>query len=1407
MLLTKNALFVYALLVFAFSTNLFAADWPMWGCDASRGFASPEPLPEQLTLRWTRQLPAQRPAWPASQEKLQHDRTYHPIIVGGRVIVGSTVNDAVTAYATETGDEAWRFYTDGPIRFAPAADAGRVFAASDDGHLYCLRAEDGQLLWKFRGGPSDRRIIGNDRLISSWPIRGGPVVADGTVYFTASIWPFMGVFVHAVDAKTGARVWTNSETGSRWMTHPHGAPSFGSIVPQGYLAVAGDHLIVPGGRSLPAVFDRKTGELLHFQFGGKGSGGWSVTAHENFYAVGRDVLAMRDGSDIGSFPVDVLAPEVLISGNVAHAFGKDSFAEVQRKDRRGRNVTTTQFKPRESWPIADGAVTFMAMAGQRVFASDKSRVVSFDITAAHDSGKEQPPQWSAEIAGQPSGMLVGDGKLFVVTEDAKIICFADSAAEPRTHPLKTEPLQVKPSPLAGQILKQCETEGYAVAVGIGDGELVTQVVAGSQLHVIAIDPSVDKVQSLRRKMDTAGLYGERVAAHVGDVHSFDLPPYLADIIFAPDLPGDVDDVVATAVALYPALRPYGGVLVLAMSDNQHDVFTRAVAEAKLANADVSRSGDLTVVRRVGPLPDTGGWTHQYADASNTLISEDRRVKAPLGLLWFGGPSNDEILPRHGHGPSPQVAGGRLVIEGPDMLRCVDVYTGRVLWEKELPGLGQYYNTTRHFAGAGEIGSNYVTLPDAVYVVYGEQLLMLDAASGETKRTLRLDADDDNPQPAWGYLAASDDTLVCTTSPVTIGGAGRNDENKPVIPKDFKPVIRPGAKWDYLAGTDAEPDWMSPDFKPDKRWKSGEAGFGYGDGDDRTPLRDMPGRYTRVYIRKAFEGADASGARQMVLAVNYDDAMIAYLNGKEIVRAGVRKGRGKDAEGISSHEAQGYQAFDIDTFRELLLPGKNVLALEGHNVGQSSSDFSLDPYLLFKPGEDAVSSEPPEAPRRRRLADALLPAKYSSASRMLVTIDRHSGEIRWQRKAEYNFRHNAIAVADGKVFCVDSMTDDKLQLLKRRGIEPAAPPRLLALDLKTGEEIWSTEQDVFGTFLSYSSAHDVLLQAGSAYRDRARDEVDRGMVAYRGRDGQVLWKDPDRGHNGPCLLWRDKIITNGGGGTMYQLLTGEPLPWRYKRMYGCNTAVGSQNLLTFRSGAAGFFDMLGDSGTGNIGGFRSSCTANLIVADGVLSAPDYTRTCSCAYQNQCSLALVHMPAAEAWTFSSLDSVPDRIGINFGAPGDRRAPSGTLWFDAPSVGGASPDLPVSIEGDDVRTIRHHVSRIISGSEGHLPWVASSCVTGVKSIKLRLREDRRGSARYKVRLHFAELEDKAEGERTFDVSINGRRILKNVDIVRQTGGRWRTVVHEMGEIAAEDEIEITFSSRAGRPCINGVEVLPQR
>ena len=130
------------------------------------------------------------------------------------------------------------------------------------------------------------------------------------------------------------------------------------------------------------------------------------------------------------------------------------------------------------------------------------------------------------------------------------------------------------------------------------------------------------------------------------------------------------------------------------------------------------------------------------------------------------------------------------------------------------------------------------------------------------------------------------------------------------------------------------------------------------------------------------------------------------------------------------------------------------------------------------------------------------------------------------------------------------------------------------------------------------------------------------------------------------------------------LTGELQPWSITRAYGCNNIIASEHLLTFRSGAAGYYDLDSMSGTANLGGFKSGCTSNLVVANGVLNAPDYTRTCSCAYQNQTSLALVHMSDMEMWTVNHAATLlkagqkVGQVGVNFGAPGDRRRQWGAL-----------------------------------------------------------------------------------------------------------------------------------------------------
>ncbi|MEK6234529.1 MAG: PQQ-binding-like beta-propeller repeat protein [Planctomycetales bacterium] len=1117
------------------------------------------------------------------------------------------------------------------------------------------------------------------------------------------------------------------------------------------------------------------------------------------YFVGKDAFSVDEGTKIGSLSVNVITQDLFLSasGSSLSAYSrKESLSETVTRDRKGVSIRKVKFQPKRAWE-ASVAGPVCVVAGGRAYTGGDGKISAVDL----NSGK---PAWTAEIDGVAWSMLAADDKLFVVTESGAVHCFAAgrSAVE---HAYQPRALSVEPNPFAAHAesaIQQSGREGYALALGLGSGQLVEEIVKQSELFVIAVDADQKKVDAFRARMQAAGLYGTRVTAHVDDPIDFALPPYLAHLIVS-------EDVVALKLndggleKIFPSLRPYGGSACLALSDEQHAALASDFKKLGDLGGEVSRVGSLSVVKRAGALPGSSDWSHQYADAGNSVVSKDKLVKAPLGLLWFGGPPNDKVLPRHGHGPSPQVAGGRLFIEGADMIRSVDVYTGRLLWEADLPGVGSYYDVTSHFPGAGEIGSNYVSLPDSVYVLRGESILRLNAVNGETMREFKLEQGADGSASTWGFLAASGDRLIAASTPVTVGAFASKVSRAPTL-KGTQPIIKPNEKWSYLAGGDPPSNWTRPDFDA-RSWKTGAAGFGYGDGDDRTVLKDMPGKYARVYVRKEFDAAAVKNLKDAALVVNYDDAIIAYLNGTEIVRAGVKSGSGKKASGISSHEANGPAVFPINSFRKLLREGANVLAVEGHNTGLKSSDFTLDPYLVAKPGtaKPEVVKEQPKA--SSRIDAALAPASYSSASRRLVVMDRRTGEKLWERQAVYNFRHNCILAAGKTIFCIDGMSPTKIATLRRRGVAPDAKPKLLALDAETGEEIWSTEADVFGTFLNYSAQHDVLLQAGSAYRDRARDEIGRGMIAYRGRDGQVLWKDMEISYGGPCMLWRDTIITNGGGGFQLELLTGKPTGWSYRRMYGCNTAVGSEHLLTFRSGAAGFYDLDGDSGTGNIGGFRSSCTANLIPADGVLNAPDYTRTCSCAYQNQTSLALIHVPDAELWTFNAFkedERLKRKVGVNLGAPGDRRDTSGTLWLDYPSVGGDSPDIPLTVAGENLRYLRRHALQLKTASGDGLNWVAASAAVGIGKATL---SDKQGA--FTVRLHFAELENLKPGERVFTVAVQGKTVLENFDVAKEAGGSHRAIVKEFRNVVCEGELTVTLTPKTGQPILSGIEVVAEK
>jgi hypothetical protein len=378
-----------------------------------------------------------------------------------------------------------------------------------------------------------------------------------------------------------------------------------------------------------------------------------------------------------------------------------------------------------------------------------------------------------------------------------------------------------------------------------------------------------------------------------------------------------------------------------------------------------------------------------------------------------------------------------------------------------------------------------------------------------------------------------------------------------------------------------------------------------------------------------------------------------------------------------------------------------------------------------------------------------------------------------------------------------------------------------MDLRTGRVVWENRDCSFGTWLSFSEPFGILLQAHRKSSDMLWEPGDR-MAAFQAKTGEVLW-DRKVEYTGPCMLRGGTIFTQGSAydlvtgrqRTYPHPLTGEPIPWEYSRNYGCGTAIASENLLTFRSAAAGYYDLTHDGGTGNFGGFRSGCTSNLIVADGVLNAPDYTSTCTCSYQNQTSLAMVHMPDVEMWTFSKVkpSNAPiQSVGINFGAPGDRKAENGTLWLEYPSVGGNSAKLDIALTPQEPSWFRRHSLRL---QRGVIPWVEASGAKGLRSVHVRVAGgphdgDEKADAEriYTVHLHFMEPEDKKPGERRFDVALNGQTVLTAFDIVAEAGAPNVGIVKKFQGIRASDfvTLSLTPADPNNETILCGVEILAE-
>jgi outer membrane protein assembly factor BamB len=165
-------------------------DWPTYRGDALRSGHTREAVPTELTMAWQTKLGG---------------KISPPVIAGGRLYVAEVDAHCISCLDAGSGEIDWRFTTGSRVDSPPTVHRGLVLFGCRDGWVYAVRATDGQLCWRYRVGPEDRRMVAFDQLESPWPVPGSVLILDGVAYVAAGRSSFLdgGVFLVGLEPETG----------------------------------------------------------------------------------------------------------------------------------------------------------------------------------------------------------------------------------------------------------------------------------------------------------------------------------------------------------------------------------------------------------------------------------------------------------------------------------------------------------------------------------------------------------------------------------------------------------------------------------------------------------------------------------------------------------------------------------------------------------------------------------------------------------------------------------------------------------------------------------------------------------------------------------------------------------------------------------------------------------------------------------------------------------------------------------------------------------------------------------------------------------------------------------------------------------------------------------------------------
>jgi len=189
-----------------------AEDWPTYRGDPFRTGYIKTTVPAELVEGW---------------EATIGGKLSTMTIANGNVYLASVDQHTLRALSEADGQTRWTFTAGGRIDSPPTIHKGRVIFGCADGYVYCLRATDGALIWKFQAAPENLRMTCMEQLESVWPLHGSVLVINDEIYCVAGRLMFLdgGLRFLRIDPNQGTLIdeivldEKDPQTGKNLQTH------------------------------------------------------------------------------------------------------------------------------------------------------------------------------------------------------------------------------------------------------------------------------------------------------------------------------------------------------------------------------------------------------------------------------------------------------------------------------------------------------------------------------------------------------------------------------------------------------------------------------------------------------------------------------------------------------------------------------------------------------------------------------------------------------------------------------------------------------------------------------------------------------------------------------------------------------------------------------------------------------------------------------------------------------------------------------------------------------------------------------------------------------------------------------------------------------------------------------------